>query len=151
MPTISSSLVKPPDTPCTALAASARVNPCSAACSSEARFTSNLPSACLMLIPAGIGTVSFPFGPVTSSAAPTCTFTPLGSVIGFFPIRDIDQNPLPHPAQNLAAHVLFVRVAPGHDAPRRRQNVDAQAAQHARNIGLADVHATAGPRHAFDR
>src|SRR3984893_5381589 len=147
MPTMSSSRVKPPETPCTALAASARVKPCSAAWSSEARFNSSLPSACSMVIPGGIGTVSLPFGPVTSSCSPICIFTPLGSGIGFFPILDIIS---PNPAENLAAHVHFVSVAPGHHAARRRQDVDTHAAQHAWNVGLADIHPAARPRDTLD-
>src|SRR5579883_2146 len=150
MPTMSSSLVKPAETPWTALAASARVRPCSAACSSDARLTSSFPSACWMLMPGGIGTVSLPFGPVTSNCEPIWTFTPPGSGIGFFPIRDIDQNLLPDAAENLAAHVLLVRVAPGHDAARRGQNVDTEPAQHARNLGLPDIDAATRPRDALD-
>src|SRR5579872_5614012 len=151
MPTISSSRVKPVETPWTALAASARVRPCRAACSSEARLISSLPSACWTLMPSGMGTVSLPLGPVTSSCAPTWIFTPLGSGIGFFPIRDIDQNLLPDATENLAAHVFLVGVAAGHDTARRGQNVDAEAAEHARDLGLPDVHAATGPRNALDR
>src|SRR5579864_8160625 len=147
MPTMSSSRVKPLETPWTALAASARVKPCSAACCSEARFNSSLPSACSMVMPCGMGTVSLPFGPVTSSCSPICTFTPLGSGIGFFPILDIIS---PNPAQNFAAHVLFVSVAPGHYPARRRQDVDPHAAQHAGYVGLADIHPAARTRDALD-
>src|SRR5580658_988377 len=92
MPTISSSRVNPVETPCTALAASARVNPCSAAWSSEARNNSSLPSFCSILMPSGMGTVSDPLGPVTCSFSPICTLTPLGSGIGFLPILDIVQT-----------------------------------------------------------
>src|ERR1017187_8468172 len=152
MPTMSSSLVKPPETPCTALAASARVNPWSAACSSESRLTSSLPLDCSNVMPGGMGTVSFPLGPVTSRRSPIWIFTPLGSGIGFLPILDICQNlDLPHAAEDLAADVLLMRVPPGHDTARGGQDVDSEAAQHSRNVGLAHIHAAAGTRNALDR
>src|SRR5581483_299213 len=150
MPTISSSRVKPVETPCTALAARARVKPWRAAWSSEARLISSLPSACWTLMPSGSGTLSLPFGPVTSSCAPTWIFTPFGSGIGFFPIRDIDQNLLPHATENLAAHVFLVGVAAGHHTARRGQNINSETSQHARDLGLADIDTAARPRDALD-
>src|SRR5882672_7564530 len=49
-----------------------------------------LPSATAKLMPGGVACRILPFGPCTSSApSTTLTVTPLGSVIGFFPIRDI--------------------------------------------------------------
>src|ERR1039458_8151102 len=67
MPTMSSSRVKPVETPCTALAARARVSPCSALYLSLSRTTSRRPSACLKCTPPGIGTVKAPLGPVRVS------------------------------------------------------------------------------------
>src|ERR1035441_1195122 len=58
---------------------------------------------------------------------------------------------LPHPAEDFAAEVLLVRVPPGHDAARGGKDVDSHAAQHARDIGLADVYPATGTRDAFDR
>src|SRR5215831_15268945 len=157
MPTMSSSRVKPPLTPCTALAASARVRPCSAACSSLSRFTSSLPCPCSIEMPAGIGTLRVPFGPVTWSCSPIVTFTPLGSGIGLLPILDIVRSQpfsargLPDPAENLSAEMLLMRVAPGHHAAGRGQDVDSETAQYARNIAHSHVHPAAGARDALDR
>src|ERR1035441_2776077 len=147
---MSNSRVKPVETPWTALAARARVSPCSAACWSEARLTSSLPVDCSKVMPSGIGTRSLPLGPVTSNCAPTLILTPLGSGIGFLPILDIAQTSLPDTAEDFPADVFLVRVAPGHDAARSGQDVDSHASEHARDIGLADVHAAPRPRHALD-
>src|SRR5580704_12689435 len=148
MPTISSSRVNPVETPCTALAASARVRPCSAACSSESRVTSSTAPVCLKPTPSGIGTSRVPFGPWTLSCVPIWIFTPEGTGIGFLPTLDIVR--LPNPAQNLAADAFLVRPTPRHHAARRSQDADAKPALHARDIGLADIRPAAGPRHALD-
>src|SRR5438105_1753241 len=102
-----------------------------------------------MVMPGGMGTLSLPLGPVTSNCGPTWIFTPLGSGIGFFPIRDINLNLLPHPAKNLAAHVFLVGVPAGHHTARGRQNVNAHTAQHARDVGLTDIYPAARPGNAF--
>src|ERR1019366_8968680 len=60
------------------------------------------------------------------------------------------ETPLPDAAQNLSADALLVSVAAGHHAARGGQDVDAHTAQHARNIGLADIHAPAGTRNPLD-
>src|SRR5215831_9937450 len=97
-----------------------------------------------------MGTVSLPLGPATSNCSPICTFTPPGSGISFFPIRDIESF-LPHPAQNLAANVLFVGISASHHSARGRQDVDAHAAEHARNFRLAHIYAATGARYSLDR
>src|SRR6476661_4848068 len=151
MPTISRSLVNPFNTPCTALANSARVRPCAAACSSAARTTCSSPASSVTRTPLAIGTVSLPLGPVTSSVSPICTLTPFGRGIGFFPTLDICfPRPLPDAAENLSAHFLAMRGAAGHYAARRRQDVDTQTAEHARDILLSHVDAAARTRNALD-
>src|ERR1035438_5996437 len=102
-------------------------------------------------MPSGIGTRSLPLGPVTSNCSPTLILTPLGSGIGFLPILDIAQTSLPDTAEDLSAEVFLVRVAAGHDPTRSGQDVDSHTAQHAGNIGLADIDTAPGPRHALDR
>src|ERR1700735_1376825 len=144
MPTISSSLVHPEVTPCTALFTSALVNPCSAALSSLARSRCRVPSTVFNVMPSAISAETLPLGPSTKTVVPsTLYFTPGGSGIGFFPMRDIAQNPylglrvpiaiatvplqpektgLPDLAKQLAAHALAARLAASHYAPWRGQN-----------------------------
>src|SRR3954452_13483481 len=54
----------------------------------------------------------------------------------------------PDLAQELAAHALLACGAVGHDAAARRKDRDAHAAANARDPVEANVHATAGGRHA---
>src|SRR3989304_1184397 len=107
-------------------------------------------SFCSNLIPGGIGFVTVPFGPVTTTLRSLIsTFTLSGTGMGFFPIRDIDASSI-NVAEQLAAETLPASMLASHDAVRRRQNVDAQAAEHFRNFGLRNVHAATGPADAFD-
>src|SRR5215472_1546769 len=90
MPTISSSLLQPLVTPSTALLTRARTSPCTAARSSFSRVTWMLPSAACSFTPAGRCVCTWPFGPWTVTVLPfTSNFTPCGSGIGLFPMRDI--------------------------------------------------------------
>src|SRR5262245_57768718 len=125
-------------------------------------------------MPRGNAWVSFPLGPCTSTAR-SCTFTvtPLGTAMGFFPIRDIllilvsfvlrpsslakvlSQGQLrskvqrprtkwsPNVAEHFPANAGFCRVATGHHTARRGQNARAQPRQHLRHIVAAEIHATA--------
>src|SRR3974390_2524488 len=95
MPTMSNSFVQPLVTPCTALKTSARVSPWTAALSSPERLMCRVPSFVSRLMPSATSVDTLPFGPSTRTVLPsTLYFTPEGSVIGFFPIRDIEFNPL---------------------------------------------------------
>jgi small GTP-binding protein len=58
---------------------------------------------------------------------------------------------LPDAAEDLSSDALLMGIPPGHNTARGRQDVDAEAAQHARDLGLADVHAASRARHALDR
>src|SRR5512146_2136820 len=169
MPTISSSRVQPLVTPSTALLTRARANPCRAAWLSLSRSATRCPSFCSILIPRGSCVSSLPFGPWTATTFPWMfTFTSLGMAIGFLPILDMfdSQNrswlsalsfqqpallstncqlpSLPDLAQDFAAHAFLARLAPGHDAARSGQDVDAHAAQHARNLAAPHVHPATG-------
>ncbi len=54
-----------------------------------------MPILLLDLMPAGNEVSSLPLGPCTATVLPSIfTVTPLGSGIGFFPIRDIKNQPL---------------------------------------------------------
>src|SRR5271165_2425029 len=52
-------------------------------------------------------------------------------------------------AEDLAADAFLARLASGHHALGRGQNADPQAAEHARNLGMPDIHAATGPRDAL--
>src|SRR5215469_1708828 len=55
----------------------------------------NAPSFVSRLMPSATSAETLPLGPSTRTVLPsTLYFTPEGSVIGFFPIRDIEFNPL---------------------------------------------------------
>src|SRR5205085_2109354 len=53
------------------------------------------------------------------------------------------------PADQLAADLVAARPAVGHHAARGREDVDAEAAEHARHRRAFDVDAAAGLRHAL--
>src|SRR5712664_2443673 len=143
-PTMSRSFLKPCVTPCTALATSARARPCSARCSSVARLALSTPSFCSKVMPKGTPTVSLPLGPCTSTSRSfSAIFTPCGTGIGLLPIRDIATRP------RTKVRRRFSRGAPAHQTFRRRQNADAQAADHGSNIGGAKVSARARTRNAL--
>src|ERR1700683_581419 len=152
-PTISRSFLNPVVTPVTALATKARASPCKAFCSSESRSAWSVPSFCSKRIPRGIFTLILPLGPWTSTvAAEICTFTPLGTGMIFFPMRDIFSSlasPLPDFAEYFAADVGLSRGAARHHAPRRRHDADAQATDDAAQFLRARVLAAAGLRHAL--
>src|SRR6266851_3974431 len=160
---MSISFLKPWVTPCTALATSARASPCTARCSSLARFTFNTPSFCSKEMPNGTARLILPLGPCTSILSEaTATFTPEGSGIGLFPMRDIvlvqpfvNSDPatfkkfLPNFAQQFATDASFARGAPTHQSARRGQNADAQAADNRLDILRANVPARAWPRNSL--
>src|SRR6266436_5404961 len=172
MPTISSSFVQPLVTPSTALLTRARARPCTAAWESFSRTAMRCPSCCWTLIPAGRCVSNLPFGPWTATVSPSIlTVTPLGSGIGFFPIRDIkflvetllatslcfpsrktqqatSLQLLPNFAEEFASKSLLARLPSGHHAARRGQDVDSHATQHARNLRAPHIHPAPGTRYA---
>src|SRR5512142_3110737 len=146
---MSRSRLKPSVTPLMAFWARARARPWKARCwrSSLARWHDSSCPARANLIPGGTGVLSFPLGPCTSTAASeTDTFTPAGTTMTLRPTRDIACS-LPDVAEDLATHPGPRGVAAGHDAPGGGENVDAQAAVHPRDLGLAAVDPAARPAH----
>src|SRR5277367_6696738 len=131
-------------------------------------MASRWPSFCSMRMPGGRLVSSLPLGPCTATVLPSILIvTPLGSSIGFFPIRDIRSafssqppalacsfgkclRPLPNLAEQFAAQALLAGLTPGHNALGRGQNVNAHAAQHTGNLRAAHVHAAAGTGDALD-
>src|SRR4051812_7921198 len=149
---MSSSFLKPSVTPSTALAARLRARPWYFASSglSDSREACSVLSATAKLIPGGVAWRILPFGPCTSSApSTTLTVTPFGSVIGFFPIRDMVSS-LPNVAEHFAAHTGFDGGLARHHAARRRQDAGAEAREHFRHVVAAEVDAAAGTADALD-
>src|SRR4051794_38403597 len=101
-----------------------------------------VPSSCSSAMRGGSWRVSDPLGPFTVSTRPSSvTSTPSGTVMGSRPMRDIG---LPDVREDLAAELGLAGLAAGHDPPRRADDDDAETAEHARDVGLAGVHAQAG-------
>src|SRR6266508_4295597 len=146
-PTMSSSLLKPSVTPLMAFWARARASPWKARCcrSSFERAQDSSPSFSANEIPGGTGVCSFPLGPwMERVVSETPTFTSLGTTMTLRPTRDISLGSLPDVDQDLAAHALPGRAAPGHEAAGGGQDVDAQAAVHAGDLVLPAVDAAPG-------
>src|SRR5436305_15052482 len=113
-------------------ATSVRVRPCSARSSprSVGRFTVTTPSACSIFIRVGTCCCSVPSGPATETRAESIvTVTPSGIWMGALPVLLI---PLPDDSHHFAADsVLLCGEAPAENAGRRDDS-DAQAAEHGR-------------------
>src|SRR5437773_1567790 len=152
MPTISSFLSNRSRTPVTMFWTSERASPWSARSlrSSPAReMTTWLPST-FALSPGGSGWTSFPFGPsALTDPSAAWTFTPCGITTGFLPMRDMVRAS-PHVGEDFPAHTLLARVAVGKDAPRRRHERDAHAAEDRRDPVAGDVHAPPRRGHAHE-
>src|SRR6266853_781460 len=165
---MSISFLKPWVTPCTALATSARASPCTARCWSLARFTFNTPSFCSKEMPNGTARLILPLGPCTSIlSATTATFTPEGSRIGLFPMRDIvlvqpfikscaaccktcRKLLLPNFAEQFAANISFARGASAHQTFGSGDDADAQPAHHRLDVVRADIKTRSVTRNALD-
>src|SRR5215475_11107935 len=128
------------DSPC-----SARISP-----SSLGLVTVITPSACWTSIGAEISRLSSPFGPLTWTWRPLMvTSTPLGMAIGSRPIRDMAGS-LPDVGEDFPAYALLLGLLVGHQAARRRDDGDAEAAEHPRQVVLARVHAQARLGHPLE-
>src|SRR5439155_15753987 len=118
----------------------------------------------------------WPFGPFTSIApSATLTVTPFGSVIGFFPIRDMTEShkfevgsrksevcrlqtssfrltpsPSPYVAEHFSTDSGFDSCSARHHTARRRQNARAEAREHFGHVFLTEVDAAAGTADALD-
>src|SRR5690242_16913350 len=130
---------------------SARERPCSAfwLASSLERDATTLSPSRPNEIPSGNLRDSSPFGPFTETVEPSMlTVTPLGTVTGILPIRDIVRPPLPDEGEQLAPGVGATSLRVRHEPARRAQDGHAESVAHARDLGGADVAAQAGRRHA---
>src|SRR5688500_9911543 len=106
-----------------------RVSPCSALwrLSSLGRSTLSEPLSSVSFISGCSVRRSSPLGPFTATVLPwRSRFTPLGTVTGFLPIRDIARL-LPDYGEELAAQVRAAGLAVGHQPLRGRDDRHAQA------------------------
>src|SRR5712691_3094516 len=132
------------------LATRARDRPWSArACrSSVPRVRTTVLFSSLALRPCGRGWASLPLGPsARTRPLSSWTFTPCGIATGFLPIRDI-VSLSPHVSEHFAADLLLARIPVGQDAPGRRHDRHAHAAQDGGDLLVTDVDAAPRRGHA---
>src|SRR4249919_2985908 len=111
---------------------------------SVGRVTTSVPSSRLTVMSGWSARLSVPFGPVTVTLRPSIvTSTPDGTAMGRRPIRDMSFR-LPDEREDFAAQLRLTRLLAGHDPLARADDDDAQAAEDARDVRLARVHAQAG-------
>src|SRR5258708_37140049 len=107
--------------------------------------TSRCLSCCTTLMPLLMASVSVPLAPFTVTiSAPIVAMTPCGRSTGFFATRDMITpyvTNLLNDKQNFAAGAGRARLPVGHDALRRRDHGDSQAAEHLRQLALAAANA----------
>src|SRR5215470_13732319 len=99
-------------------------------------FTSTSPESGIASSP------SLPFALISPAASETVT--PLGTATGFLPTRDIALSS-EHPAEHFAADIGRARLVVRHDAPRRRQDRDAETVVDARKLRHIRIDPTARP------
>src|SRR4051812_30102819 len=139
-------------TPVTMLATNVRVRPCSDLLtrSSSGRETCNSPlSPRATLIGSATRCSREPLGPSTVTSCPsTVTSTPSGIVTGSLPMRDISLPPRPHfsphVGDDFATHAITVRLPVGQKTLRRRDDGNAETAEHLGKSGRLGVDPKAG-------
>src|SRR3954452_6517176 len=132
------------------LATSDRVKPCSARCSprSVGRVTTICSPSWATVMSLGMRSPSVPRGPLTDTNSGSIeTVTPVGSGMGFLPMRDMR---LPDVRHDLAADARVAGLVAGHDASRRGDDGGAHAAEHLRDLARAGVCAAPGARDALE-
>src|SRR5918995_1935162 len=134
-----------------------RVRPCRERLmrSSSGRLTSRTPSLRSTVMGAATWCDKMPLGPLTvTSWSSMATSTPDGTSIGSLPIRDMSVSSSglssPDVGENFPTHALLVGLAVGQQTLARRDDRDAQAAEHARQAGGLGVHPQAGLADAAD-
>src|SRR5258708_30019923 len=139
----------------TMLAISVRDSPCRARTgpSSLGRVTGSSVSSLTTRI--GSATVSFssPLGPLTLTAWPSIAMsTPLGMGMGRRPMRDMLLSPFPLPdeGEDFPAHAVLLGLPVGHQPGRRRDDRDAEPAEHPGQVVPLRVHAQPRLGHPLD-
>src|SRR6476469_2872767 len=111
---------------------------------SVGRVTTRVPSSRLRVMSGWRARLSVPLGPLTVTWRPSIvTSTPDGTGMGRRPIRDMSVH-RPDEREDFAAQLRLTRLLAGHDPLARADDDDAQAAEDARDVGLAGVHPEAG-------
>src|SRR3954470_7316652 len=131
-------------------AISERVRPCRARCSprSVGRVTTISASCCSTAMSRGLRSSRLPRGPLTRTTSGSIeTVTPLGTGMGCFPIRLIE-NELPDVGHYFAANALPARLVARHDALGGRDDRGAHAALDLGDLAAVHVRAPAGLRDA---
>src|SRR6266545_4218670 len=135
------------------LATRVRDRPCSSLLLrwSSGRDTASTPSSSRATVIGSATTcVSSPLGPFTVTVWPSIvTSTPDGTVMGSLPIRDmlvvlLPVLPSPDVGENFPAHALVLGLLVGEQPLRRRDDRDAEASQHLRQVGRLRVDAQSG-------
>src|SRR3954469_10731098 len=124
-----------------------RVSPCSERLlrSSSGRRTARVPSACSTVIGAATVCDRVPLGPLTfTRASSIATSTPDGTAMGSLPMRDMLVSLLlglssPDVGEDFPTHALLVGLAVGQQSLARRDDRDAQAAEHLRETRVLGV------------
>src|SRR3954468_3755002 len=138
-----------------------RVSPCSERLlrSSSGRRTARVPSACSTVIGAATVCDRVPLGPLTvTRASSIATSTPDGTAMGSLPMRDMLVSLLlglssPDVGEDFPTHALLVGLAVGQQSLARRDDRDAESAEHLRETRVLGVDPEAGladPAHAGD-
>src|SRR5699024_1027343 len=121
--------------------------------SSSGRVTVIVPSSRDAEIGAGTVNACSPFGPFTRTSWPsTVTSSPEGTEMGCLPMRDIcvSSFPLPDVREDFAAHALLGCLLVREESRRRREDRDAESAEHPREAVRLGVHAQTRLRHTAD-
>src|SRR5215469_6541432 len=125
------------------LAISVRDSPCSARTlpSSLGLVTVSTPSFWAISMGSASSIESSPLGPLTVTWRPLIvTLTPLGTVTGSRPIRDIALSS-PDVGEDFPAYAAPDRLLVGHQATRGGDDGDAKSTEHPRQVVLLRVHA----------
>src|SRR5690349_12680489 len=126
---------------------SVRVSPCRdlATRSSLGRVTAMAPSSSFdTVIGAATVWVSVPLGPLTvTTRSSSVTSTPDGTGTGSLPMRDLttfsSRSSSPDVGEDFPTHALLLRLPVGQQALARRDDRDAQAAEHLGQPGRLGV------------
>src|SRR6476646_5149663 len=111
---------------------------------SVGRVTTRVSSSRLTVMSGWSSRVRVPLGPLTVSRRPSIvTSTVAGTAIGRRPMRDMSFG-LPDEREDFAAELGLAGLRAGHDPLARADDDDAQAAEDARDVGLAGIHPEAG-------
>src|SRR5215210_4215582 len=127
-----------------------RVSPCSARCSARSvgRVTRSSSPSWRTSIDRFLRSWRSPRGPATrTTSGSIVTVTPVGTGMGFFPMRDMGLPDLRH---DLAADALAAGVVAGHHAAGGRDDGGAHAAEHLGDGTGVDVGPLARARDALE-